>query len=148
MRRSFDLHHVVTFEETNLVGNVYFTNYFLWQGQCREMFLHEHAPQTLASLRAGELRLVTAHASCDFADEFAAFDPVCVRMSLNRYIPFGLSLNFEYGRQARPAPGTQGGGFEVVARGRQDIKFLHREGANWMLFEIPRELMEVLRQYE
>ena len=34
-RRTFDMDHVVTFEETNLVGNVYYTNYFSWQGRCR-----------------------------------------------------------------------------------------------------------------
>ena len=29
--RIFEYKHVVTFEETNLLGNVYFTNFFLWQ---------------------------------------------------------------------------------------------------------------------
>lgn len=145
MRRSFDLNHVVTFEETNLVGNVYFTNHFRWQGQCREMFLREHAPQVLAELRSGELRLVTAHASCDYSDEFLAFDEISVRMSLNRFIPFGVSLNFEYGRRGH---GDADPGFTVSARGRQDIKFLRREGSGWVLFEIPQLLMEALRQYE
>ena len=144
-KRSFEMHHVVTFEETNLVGNVYFSNYFLWQGKCREMFLREHAPQALSELRCGDLRLVTAHASCDFSDEFGAFDEICVRMALNRFIPFGVSLNFEYGRLA---PKGDDPGFELTARGRQDIKFLHREGSNWVLFEIPPYLMEVFRRYE
>ena len=144
-RRTFDLHHVVTFEETNVVGNVYFSNYFVWQGKCREMFLREHAPQALIELRSGDLRLVTAHASCDYSDEFVAFDEICVRMSLNRFIPFGVSLNFEYGRLA---PAGNERAFDVVARGRQDIKFLHREGSDWVLSEIPGYLIEVFRQYE
>ncbi len=144
-KRTFDLHHVVTFEETNVVGNVYFSNYFLWQGMCREMFLRQHAPQALMELRAGDLRLVTAHASCDYTDELVAFDEVCIRLSLNRFIPFGVSLNFEFGRLATAGNGR---GFEVVARGRQDIKFLHREGSDWVLFEIPGYLIEVFRQYE
>ena len=144
-RRTFDMHHVVSFEETNLVGNVYFTNYFLWQGKCREMFLREHAPQALKELCAGDLRLVTAHSSCDYSDEFAAFDEICVRMSLNRFIPFGVSLNFEYTRLARDGDNL---GVYVAARGRQDIKFLRREGGIWVLFEIPRYLMEVFQRYE
>lgn len=139
-RRSFDLHHVVTFEETNLVGNVYYAHYFGWQGRCREMFLREHAPRTLAELQAGTLRLVTAHASCDFADEFAAFDEVLVRMSLNRFIAFGLSLDFEFCRSNAPA--------QALARGRQDIKFLRREGAEWALCEIPQPLLDAVRRYE
>lgn len=144
-RRSFDMHHVVTFEETNLVGNVYFTNHFRWQGKCREMFLREHAPQALDELRAGDLRLVTAHASCDYSDEFLAFDEISIRMSLNRFIPFGVSLNFEY---CRLAGAGNGPGLEILARGRQDIKFLRREGAQWVLFEIPRYLIEVFQRYE
>ncbi len=37
--------------ETSLVGNVYFTNYLLWQGHCRERFLMEHAPEVLELLQ-------------------------------------------------------------------------------------------------
>ncbi len=117
-KRSFEMLHLVTFEETNLVGNVYYTNYFSWQGRCREMFLRDHAPEILAALQAGSLRLVTAHASCDFVDEFNAFDEISIRMSLNRFIPYGVSLGFEYSRS--------GASTEVLARGRQDIKFLQR----------------------
>ena len=43
--RIFEHKHVVTFGETNLLGNVYFTNFFVWQGECREMFLHEYVPE-------------------------------------------------------------------------------------------------------
>lgn len=139
-RRTFDMHHVVTFEETNLVGNVYYTNYFSWQGRCREMFLREHAPQTLAELKAGELRLVTAHASCDFSDEFIVFDEVVVRLSLNRIIAYGVSLNFDYARS--------NAALDVLARGRQDIKFLRRQGGRWNLSDVPQALLEVMRRYE
>ncbi|MFC3685996.1 acyl-CoA thioesterase [Hydrogenophaga luteola] len=142
-KQTFDSRHLVTFEETNVVGNVYFTNYFLWQGRARELFLREHSPSTLAEVTAGELRLVTAHASCDFVDEFVAFDEVLVRMSLNRFIPFGVSLGFEYGRVPSDTVA-----YEVVARGRQDIKFLRREGLRWDLFEIPQPLMEIFQRYE
>ena len=143
-RISYDLRHVVTFEETNLVGNVYFSNYFVWQGMCRELFLRDLAPQALADLRSGAVRLVTAHASCDFSDEFAAFDEVCIRMTLLGFIPFGVSLGFEYGRQDGADDVNR---IEVVARGRQDIKFLHREDGQWQLYEIPPYLMEVLQRY-
>lgn len=139
-RRSFDLRHVVTFEETNLVGNVYYAHYFKWQGRCREMFLREHAPRTLADLQAGNLRLVTAHASCDYADEFVAFDEVLVRMRLNRLIAFGLSLDFDFSRSNAPA--------QVLARGRQDIKFLRREGGDWALCEVPPPLLDAVHHYD
>jgi enediyne biosynthesis thioesterase len=139
-KRSFEMLHVVTFEETNLVGNVYYTNHFSWQGRCREMFLREHAPEILDALQSGSLRLVTAHASCDFVDEFTVFEEISIRMSLYRFIPYGVSLGFEYCRS--------GDATEVLARGRQDIKFLRRNKEDWNLSEIPQSLMEVLRRYE
>lgn len=136
-QRTFDMSHVVAFEETNLVGNVYFTNYFSWQGRCRELFLREHAPDVLAELQSGVLRLVTAHASCDYVDEFLAFDDIVVRLSLNRFLANGVSLNFEFCRAG-----------ETLARGRQDIKFLRRHGERWELSDLPDSLMEVVRHYE
>lgn len=136
-RRTFDMQHVVTFEDTNLVGNVYFSNYFSWQGSCREMFLRAHAPHTLLALQRGQLRLVTAHASCDYVDEFNVFDEVVIRLRLNQFIAYGVSLNFEYLRAN-----------ETLARGRQDIKFLRRHGEAWELTDVPEDLMKAARQYE
>ncbi|HEY7592198.1 MAG TPA: acyl-CoA thioesterase, partial [Actinophytocola sp.] len=43
----YELRHRVGFEETNFVGNVYYTNYLRWQGHCRERFLTEEAPDVL-----------------------------------------------------------------------------------------------------
>ena len=46
----YEWHHIITFEETNLVGNVYYANHIRWQGSCREMFLRAHAPEVLEQL--------------------------------------------------------------------------------------------------
>ena len=48
----YEIRHTVGFEETNLVGNVYYVNYLRWQGRCREMFLRDHAPASLANVTA------------------------------------------------------------------------------------------------
>src|SRR4029079_452128 len=49
--KAYEYRHVVTFEDTNLLGNVYYVNYLSWQGRCRELFLRDHAPSILAQLR-------------------------------------------------------------------------------------------------
>src|SRR5438270_13759368 len=49
----YEYKQVIGFEETNLTGNVYFTNYFHWQGRAREHFLREHAPEILPQLEEG-----------------------------------------------------------------------------------------------
>ena len=35
MEPYYEYRHIVSFEETNLVGNVYYVNYLRWQGRCR-----------------------------------------------------------------------------------------------------------------
>src|SRR5882672_2394132 len=44
MSRAYEYRHIVGFEETNLVGNVYYVKHVAWQGRVREMFLREHVP--------------------------------------------------------------------------------------------------------
>src|SRR5262245_1038532 len=117
--RAYEYRHLVGFEETNLLGNVYFVNLLRWQGRCRELFLREHASEVLSELARG-LCLVTTRCSCEFLAELGAFDEVVVRMRLARMSQSGLSLAFEYWRQR---PGRE----ELVGRGEQGIACLRRE---------------------
>ena len=48
--RYYEYRHLVSFEETNLVGNVYYVNHVRWQGRVREMFLRDHAPDVVEEL--------------------------------------------------------------------------------------------------
>src|SRR2546430_7299375 len=91
----YELHHLVSFEDTNFVGNVYFTKYFSWQGRCREQFLHEKAPEVLDALRHG-LALMTTRCSCEFLAELTAGDEVLIRMRLGRQAQTSLMLHFDY----------------------------------------------------
>ncbi len=81
MQPVYEYRHVVGFSETNLVGNVYYTNHLSWQGRCREMFLRDHAPEVLEDLQNG-LALVTVRVSCDYLSELVAFDQLVIRMRL------------------------------------------------------------------
>ena len=79
--RSFDYRHRVSFEDTNVAGNVYFINHLKWQGRCRELFLLEHAPELLTRL-SDDLALVTVRCTCEYLAELFVFDEVIVRMRL------------------------------------------------------------------
>src|SRR5207249_9186159 len=109
MPGAYEYRHIVGFEETNLVGNVYYVNYLRWQGRCREMFLRDHAPEVLAELTRG-LHLVTTRVSCEFLSELFAFDEVIVRMRLGALAQNRIAMSFEYWRR-------NGDGEELVARG-------------------------------
>jgi enediyne biosynthesis thioesterase len=120
--RGYRYRHTVSFEETNLIGNVYFTRYVSWQGRCRELFLREYAPDIINEL-SRDLRLVTLRASCEYFAELLAFDDVDIYMSLVDARHHLIALNFNYFSQRR-------GGSELVARGFQEIGCMRRRNVS------------------
>src|SRR5579883_3357266 len=96
--RAYEYQHVVGFEETNLVGNVYYVNHLRWQGRCREMFLKDHAPDVLTRL-GQDLALVTTRCACEYISELLAFDHLVVRMYLEALTQNRITLRFEYWRK-------------------------------------------------
>ena len=136
--RSFDYRHVVGFEETNLVGNVYYVNHLRWQGRAREMFLRQYAPEILAELDHG-LALVTLQCSCQYLGELKAFDQVIIRMYLSAIAQNRIAMRFEYWRE-----GTKN---ELVGRGEQEIACMRRHGEHLLPTAIPAQLQEVLAEF-
>ena len=137
--RFYEYRHIVSFQETNLVGNVYFTNHLVWQGRCREMFLRDHAPDVIGQLNSG-LALVTVSCSCEYFAELAAFDEVVVRMRLAELVQNRMRLAFEYWRR-------KNGREELVARGEQQIACMRRDGEKLLPTPVPPTLREALAAY-
>jgi len=137
--RAYDYEHVVTFEDTNLVGNVYFVRYVSWQGRCRELFLRDHAPDVVDEL-ARDLRLVTTRVSCDFFAELQVLDTVVVRMTLRAVSQTRVAMAFAYLRRTPD-------GEELVARGEQEAACLRVDGAGAAPVALPRQLREALDDY-
>jgi enediyne biosynthesis thioesterase len=96
-RKVFEYRFLVSFEETNVVGNVYFSNYFVWQGKCREAFLAAYAPQVLEDFAAGH-GMITKESSCEFHNESFAFDNLLIRMTLDKINRTSITMNFQYFR--------------------------------------------------
>lgn len=136
--RSFDYRHVVGFEETNLVGNVYYVNHLRWQGRAREMFLRQYTPEILSELDHG-LALVTLQCSCQYLGELKAFDQVIIRMFLSAIAQSRIAMRFEYWRE-----GTKN---ELVGRGEQEIACMRRHGEQLLPIAIPTQLREVLAEF-
>jgi enediyne biosynthesis thioesterase len=137
--KAYEYHHIVGFEETNLVGNVYYANYILWQGRCREMFLKDEAPSIINDLSQG-LALVTVRVSCDYFSELFAFDQVIIRMGLGEIKQNRITMVFEYWR-------VTDRGEELVAKGEQMAACMRREGGKTVSTPIPNALMVALNQY-
>jgi len=139
MDKYYEYRHVVGFEETNLVGNVYYVNYLRWQGRCREMFLREHAPAVLAEVTA-DLKLFTLKVECEFTAEITAFDELSVRMRLEELTQTQIAFAFDYVR-------VSGDEELLVARGRQRIACMRGPNTNTVPTRVPESLRRALEPY-
>ena len=137
--QAYEYRHIIGFEETNLVGNVYYVNHLRWQGRCREMFLREHAPDVLADL-SGQLALATVRCSCDYLRELHAFDEIVIRMRLSSQGQYRFSMDFEYWCESNENE-------ELVARGQQEVACMRRDGDRMVPTSIPDQLREALQRY-
>jgi enediyne biosynthesis thioesterase len=130
----------VSFEDTNLVGNVYFVSHVRWQGRCREMFLREHAPDVLADLADG-LALATTRVSCQYFAELRPFEEVAIRMRLEELTPSRITMSFEYWRLGPVED-------ELVARGEQQVACMRRgRDGTVTVATVPETLKEALQAY-
>jgi len=134
--RAYLHRHTVTFDETNLVGNVYFAHYLHWQGHCRERFLAEHSPLVLKELSAGELAMVTVSCQMTYYEECFALEEIDVLMSLGSTQGNRVTMNFDFKR-----------GATLVARGGQTIACLRRAPGGMVATPVPEELATALRAY-
>ncbi|WP_103513068.1 thioesterase family protein [Streptomyces sp. SM13] len=135
----FEYRHTVGFEETNLVGNVYYVNYLRWQGRCREMFLHQKAPDVLAEVR-DDLKLFTLKVDCEFFAEITAFDELSIRMRLSELGQTQLEFTFDYVK-------VTGGAETLVARGRQRIACMRGPNTDTVPTRVPEDLVRALEPY-
>ena len=121
-QRTFEYRHVVTFEETNVVGNVYFVNHLSWQGRCREMFLRENALNAIKELDEQGLSLATSSVAVEYFEELFPFDEVVVRMTLRELTPDSAALVFDYLRKKDDT-------LTLIARGQHTVAVKHKAGA-------------------
>jgi enediyne biosynthesis thioesterase len=139
MTKYYEYPHTVGFEETNIVGNVYYVNYLRWQGRCREMFLKTHAPDVLADLQA-DLKLFTLRVDCEFFAEITAFDELAVRMRLVELGQTQIEFGFDYVRLGRD-------GETLVARGSQRIACMRGPNTRTVPSRVPQALVDALQPY-
>ncbi len=137
--RAFEVRHVIGFEETNLVGNVYYVNHLRWQGRCREMFLKTHCPEILDDFHAG-FALVTTRCECDYFAELLPFDELIVEMRLGPLAQNRITMLFEYLR-------VHPGGNETVARGSQQVACMRRGPEGTVPVPVPAYLRNALAPF-
>jgi enediyne biosynthesis thioesterase len=136
----FEYRHTVGFEETNIVGNVYYVNYLRWQGRCREMFLKQLAPDVLAEVQ-DDLKLFTLKVDCEFFAEITAFHELSIRMRLVDLTQTQIEFSFDYVRL------DPEGGETLVARGRQRVACMRGPNARTVPTRVPESLVRALAPF-
>jgi enediyne biosynthesis thioesterase len=139
METYYEYRHMVGFEDTNLVGNVYYANYLRWQGRCREMFLMERAPAVLKDLQ-DDLKLFTLKCECEYFAEITAFDEISIRMRLEELTQTQIAFAFDYVR-------LRDGAEDLIARGRQRIACMRGPNTETQPTRVPEVLRTALLQF-
>lgn len=139
--RSYYQHEfITTFEETNVVGNIYFANYAVWQGKCREHFLFEYCPEIIDEINSG-LALITLDLSIEYISQLFAFDRVMMKMFLEGKSSSRLLMGFEYYKiQSK-------GDIELVARGSQSTIAMRLMNDRLTPVEYPKSIFRVFEEF-
>lgn len=116
-RRWFEHRHLVTFEDTNAAGSVYFAKYFSWQGEIRERLLAQFYPEFAADLHQG-FGMITEFAQQEFFREAVLFDQVVMRLGVAALSRSRIEFEFEF---LRDPDGL------LLARGRQAVIWTNRQ---------------------
>jgi acyl-CoA thioesterase FadM len=107
-------------EESNLVGNVYFANYFTWQNRVRDLHLHRAAPRRF---HGGDGELLCLHSRVDYLREAMPFDRIEVRLAPRSVAACGAVLDFEYYRVGPD------GERQKLSVGSQEVAWARRSSA-------------------
>lgn len=109
-----------TLEESNLVGNVYYGNYFIWQGRILDLFLYAVAPEYLrTSNPQGEM--VCIYSSMDYLREAMPFDQIRTQLYVQSTTECGAVFNFEFLRE------LPDGRSEKLHIGQQEVLWVCRQ---------------------
>jgi enediyne biosynthesis thioesterase len=136
----FEYRFITTFEETNVVGNIYFANFLVWQGKCREMFLYEYCPEIIEQIYNG-LALITLDLSVEYISQLFAFDQVVMKMYLESSSSSRLMMRFEYYKEEKDKTLT------LVCKGTQASAAMIEINGKLTPTNFPKSMYELFEQY-
>lgn len=129
-----------TLEDSNLVGNLYYTNYFSWQGRVMDFFLHNISPEYFKGVgEYGEWNCLNSR--MDYLRDAMPFDRIKVTMTIKSLFRKGAIFEFLYFRQ------LDNGKTEKLAVGQQTAVWTKRsEDGNPMERSIPKPIRLALQK--
>jgi enediyne core biosynthesis thioesterase len=131
----YEYKFVTGFEETNVVGNIYFANYAVWQGKCREMFLYEYCPDIIEEIKNG-LHLITLDLSIQYIAQLFAFNKVVMRMYMETQSVSRILMRFEYYAE-------KDGNLQLVCKGHQATAAMRENNGTMISTHFPDSMMDI-----
>jgi enediyne core biosynthesis thioesterase len=131
----YEYKFVTGFEETNVVGNIYFANYAVWQGKCREMFLYEYCPDIIEEIKNG-LHLITLDLSIQYIAQLFAFNKVVMRMYMETQSVSRILMRFEYYAE-------KDGKLQLVCKGHQATAAMRENNGMMVSTHFPDSMMDI-----
>jgi NAD(P)-dependent dehydrogenase (short-subunit alcohol dehydrogenase family)/acyl-CoA thioesterase FadM/phosphopantetheinyl transferase len=116
----FELEVATGWQHANLVGNVYYANYYEWQGLARDRCFYELDPQPVIPGRLGK-ELLCLECRIDHLREAMPFERITITMGITRMEATGGLLHFTYHRK------EDGGRRTKLASGWQRILWVQRD---------------------
>ena len=134
MAKTYTYTSFVTIGDTNILQNLYFSNYFVITGKVRELWVRDCVKKFDESLR-GDLILGTRRTSCEYFHDFFLFDKMIIKMQFTWIKNVSTEIIFKFYRNQSK---------EVHAEVYQTIVFLNR---CHRLVRIPNNFKEAILEY-
>ncbi len=123
-------------EDANIVGNIYFANYYAWQGRVRDRYFYDLIPDHFKGTgEKGEL--ICLNCRVDHLREAMPFDRIEVRMALKKLKECRATLHFEYYKP------DHSGKRMKLATGKQEVVWVRRDKRNT---PVPHPFPEAVRR--
>lgn len=106
-----------TLEESNLVGNIYYSNYFIWQGRILDLFLYSVAPEYLM-ISQSEGEMICLYSQMNYLREAMPFDKIRVLLYVESVSECGATFNLEFFREQKD------GTTEKLHVGQQEVLWI------------------------
>jgi acyl-CoA thioesterase FadM len=119
----------------NTVGNLYYSNYYIWQSRMIEEYFYNHVPEIMTGGgKHGEF--ITLYSNVNHLQEAMPFESIAVTMYISEYYKNGLKLYFEY-------HSVDGATKRKLAYGTNTVVFCNRkdEGDHPVVNALPENLV-------
>ena len=145
MSRVFEYPVIVTIADTNMEGNVYWTNFCVWFGKARELFLIELLPQGVSPLEFlmnQRLSIITCDVAMRFIKSAFFADRLVVKINTANFKGCSVDIISRIMKISNGSDGSE----ELIATGRQKLAFCSSETKRFI--PITEELKRVALQYK